>query len=60
MNQDLNPTRLRYEAGFVLLFLVSVYKVPFYCWCVYTLGVLLGVHEIHTLLHMGWAGWEGR
>ena len=33
-----------HEVGFILLLLVSVYKVPFYYW--YILGVHLGVQEI--------------
>ena len=43
---------LRYEVGVILLFLVSLYKVPFSYWWEYILGVLLGVQEIHTVLHM--------
>ena len=41
-----------HEAGFIFLFLVSVYKVPFnICECIYLVS-FWGVQEIYTLLHI--------
>ena len=43
----MNPSIGSYEAGFILLFLVGVFKVHcIYLVRVYILGVLLGIQEI--------------